>query len=528
MGTAESTPRSAPPTTPAIPKSAEVINRMQQKVLLSHEFLYKQHSHYTSQGRRNVSRRPPQTGADLYHLYFTTRKSTADTNLRENAADVTQSKASVSSLPVRRSGREGARVGRMAARRKSDKRKPAVGKEKCKGSRSATRPVKAKVQHQQIDSDEINLNDVMGGEEEGPHAVPHAKQYSNPFKQREQNACSEITQMSHLGLPQFDRVSLLPTEVFMTILSYAIDNFRNVMLVNPAWYHAATSALDLHFNTIETSFINAYSAQLLFKDSYTFSNLMRFCGKQTVKIERVFKCENQQAAGKTVILAFKYKYFNEPGNEYRCDYVFDSGRRGRSVVWLHKSEGEARASVQPIVTVCQGDNVELVFPLYSLRGLVDLKSVVWMPPLVQNAPKENVLNYKREQRIMTVRDRSEKLVADLGRISDLEDSQFEWRAIKDLAATLKSLSLELVLKHFDVVKAEYSHVDIYAAKLVLRARTQGKMPAIMLGIAVVIKEEWEECTREVKRAGLLFERHTALELRVGDMLIAYISRQQMK
>ncbi len=46
----------------------------------------------------------------------------------------------------------------------------------------------------------------------------------------------------------------------------------------------------------------------------------------------------------------------------------------------------------------------------------------------------------------------------------------------------------------------------------------------MLGIGVKVVREEEECTREVKKVGLMIERHTDLELRVGDTLIFYLSK----
>jgi len=510
MGGNKSTPRFAFPATSSAPKSTEIITRMEQKVLLSQEFLYKQHTYLTNQVQRNSTLRSLKTSTDIYRMFLDTRKSAIDT--KDKPTELIQPKAPISSVPGKKT------KPKHITRRKSDKRKPAPSmKNKHKESKSVIRPSKVR---REMNNEEINLNI----KEDKPKVVPYAKQYDNPFMR-----LGQVNTHIRQELPQFDRVSLLPVEVFRVILEYSIDSFRSIMFVNPAWYHAVNSALELWLNPIENSFIKMYSNYLLFKDSYTSSRVMHFCGKKTVKIERILKYESLNSiSGKTITIAFKYKYYNELNNEYICKYTFDSVKKGNILVWLHKAENELKASVQPIVTVCQGDNIELVFPLYSLRGLIDVNSVVWISPLFQNIPKENALNYKREHRMVRVKDRSEKLIADLGRISDLEDSQIIWRVINDVPGTLKQLKLNLVKKYFHIVKAEYSDIDIYAAKFILKAKCSGKIPFELFGITIIIKEEWEECTWEVKRVGLLFERHTDLELRVGDVLVVYVSKPLLK
>ncbi len=140
-------------------------------------------------------------------------------------------------------------------------------------------------------------------------------------------------------LPQFDKVSLLPPGILVKILGYVADNFRVCLRVNPSWYMATMTAFDNHFNAVENSFVTAYSAYLLFKDSYTSSYVTRFCGVTGIRIDRVLCCENLPTTlGKAVTLAYTYKYCNEPNTTYRAEFVFDSVTRAPNCVWLHRNE----------------------------------------------------------------------------------------------------------------------------------------------------------------------------------------------
>ena len=46
----------------------------------------------------------------------------------------------------------------------------------------------------------------------------------------------------------------------------------------------------------------------------------------------------------------------------------------------------------------------------------------------------------------------------------------------------------------------------------------------MIGARVEVKGPKDEIVNEVKRIGLVFDRHTPIELRIGDTFVLYISR----
>lgn len=487
-------------------RSQDVFSRMNQRVLLSQEELYSRHRAGNKDSLEN------SVGVEM-SLYYEFVKAGPPTSRPNEKSDEYATSRSYT--------------------RNTEKRSSVSNIESVRGRHNTnsmrSRAVKARYVRRKELTPERSVN-VSGGAEEKPavhlcrstpRLVPLMKKFPG-LGTAQRNSTKE-------PLPHFDKVSLLPTNIFMTILSYSMDSFKSIVAVNPSWYSASNSALNAHFNRAENSFVNVYSAVLLFKDSYNYSSPMKFCDIVTMKVDRVFRCENLgRTVGKTLIISFKYRYFDSTANEYICEYMYDSVHRQPTIIWLQRNSTELRTdtsldvSVQPVVTVCEGDSVEFAVPLYSLRGLIDVRSIQWLPPRLVKTPKENIMNYHRDSKLVKVGDKTTKLIADLGRISEFEDSQAVWRCIEDRAAGVNALQLEDARRCFHFLALEYSHVDIYVAKITLRAHTQGRIRAETFGIAVVVRREDEDCTREVKRVGLAIERQADLELRVGDILIAYI------
>jgi hypothetical protein len=131
-----------------------------------------------------------------------------------------------------------------------------------------------------------------------------------------------------------------------------------------------------------------------------------------------------------------------------------------------------RSNTPEVLPICCGDNIEIALNYYSLRGLVDISSVQWLPILVSATPESNMQTYRAEEARNSETDTANKLVADLGRICELEDSE-RWR---DFEAELQSASVfnfHWLETNFIISDVEYSHVDIYALKVTLIADKPG-------------------------------------------------------
>lgn len=335
-----------------------VFLKMTKKVLLSKEELDMQHD---SRNKSFIGRRGSDCNSDIYYEFLTNHQS------RETAADIyfSQSKTkqaetnskkfpqntvklkidresdtlSIKEEVKNARGNRNSRISNIRA--KSTLRDPAPrGKRmlKCenkgenngeynktlnKGKISSIAKLEEALKLSRQKEFFSSTNPIIkeGSNDQYRKCVP-LKQYQNEEK-----------------LPQFDRISFLPSNVFMEILSFLVDNFRLYITINPSWYYAAVNAFDNHFNAIENKFVCLYSDLLLFKNSYTSSSAMQFCCKGGIRIDRVLKCENLRCTmGLTVKIAYTYKYCNEPKNLYKAEFVFDSIQRAPNCVWLHRNE----------------------------------------------------------------------------------------------------------------------------------------------------------------------------------------------
>eukprot|EP01022_Parablepharisma_sp_SALTPOND_P015578 TRINITY_DN2214_c1_g2_i1.p1 TRINITY_DN2214_c1_g2~~TRINITY_DN2214_c1_g2_i1.p1 ORF type:complete len:541 (-),score=50.54 TRINITY_DN2214_c1_g2_i1:2226-3848(-) len=353
-----------------------------------------------------------------------------------------------------------------------------------------------------------------------------------------------VTDISHAqeeSLPSFDKISLLPPKVLFKVVSYTIDGFRIFLCVNPSWYYSVMEAFDTQFNPIEAKFINTYASFLLYKEARTSSSIMKFCDILGTRVDRVIRFEPLETTkGKTVTLEYSFKYTNDPKNTYKVTFIFDSLKHKPRVVWAHLNEctvisylltirkqfhgeEETRANTQMIMPICLGDNAEIAVNYYSLRGVVDVESIEWLPIKLSKTPGTGIWNYNLDKYRLNEKDTTKKVFVDMTRVCELEDSEM-WRSLilekKELAVS----HLEDMRKHFMVKNIEYSNVDILAFKLTLIANKRCTVPYDVFGINVRVKDEKEEITNEVKRDGLIFERHAELQFRIGDCFVFYHSK----
>lgn len=105
-----------------------------------------------------------------------------------------------------------------------------------------------------------------------------------------------------------------------------------------------------------------------------------------------------------------------------------------------------------------------------MRGLVDVNSIIWKPAVMEETPEENINTYRREKKMSYEKDKAIKILADISRVCELEDSETEWRDINYLDIPLFQLEkFPEIEKYFTVKSIEMSHVDIIVWKFNLIA-----------------------------------------------------------
>lgn len=77
--------------------------------------------------------------------------------------------------------------------------------------------------------------------------------------------------------------------------------------------------------------------------------------------------------------------------------------------------------------------------------------------------------------------------------------------------------------HFKILDIKYAGVDGGICKCVLRAVAEGHVADREKTFGLQLRVSGQQVNNEIKRIGFIRDRECPLELRVGDMLILYIS-----
>jgi hypothetical protein len=150
----------------------------------------------------------------------------------------------------------------------------------------------------------------------------------------------------------------------------------------------------------------------------------------------------------------------------------------------------------------------------------------WKPLMLTPTYTENALTYKKDKYLGGNMPVYTKFVADLTRICEEEDAEIDWGDITHLIKynTRAINRIEGALGHFKLERLLISMVDKRINKYVLVATKAGHIKEDVFGIAVSVVGESQSCTVEVKMVGLIIDRNTPIEMRIGDVLVFYISK----
>ena len=92
------------------------------------------------------------------------------------------------------------------------------------------------------------------------------------------------------------------------------------------------------------------------------------------------------------MISFTYELTRKKGVQYKAVYKFDVVKKGSRQIWVHKEESKPffdegkSAFVQPIMPVCAQDNIKFALNFYNMSGLVNIKTIEWKAPIIENIP----------------------------------------------------------------------------------------------------------------------------------------------
>ena len=329
----------------------------------------------------------------------------------------------------------------------------------------------------------------------------------------------------------------LPAEAIFIILQFLSPSVCTLIAVSPKWYLKILEALDNAFSAIESQFAMIHSNLVCFKRSYTDFTKMLVSDKKGIRIDRVIVAEVLPCLhGKTIKIRYNYRHSYK--NYYqKAEFKFDCGSNSKRTMWAHRDEckfhGEdlKRAFTQQIPVVNLGTFIEIAVNWYNFSGNVHLDSIQWQTPVIQEtktilkslqiAPK-----FPRGPQDDSEGITKKLYLYNVSRHCELELSQTEWYDAKYYLKPNQVYSYDFFMPFLRLVSSEFAGVDVTASRNTYRAEKVGIIPDSLsrIGICVEIKPKEAEITQEVKRMGLVYDRHKGLELVLGDIFVLYISR----
>jgi hypothetical protein len=349
-----------------------------------------------------------------------------------------------------------------------------------------------------------------------------------------------VTRQSHSDSPTFNIFLLSELAVFR-IAQFLAPDLRLLLQVSPNWHFKFTEALDSAYSRIESKFALNHSDLVLFHSGKVAVESIRLTGQSGMRCDRVLTVEPlKQLIGHTIKLRCTYQFLRDR-SEYKLEYKFDCVRKGARTVWLHKDETrdahEASAASPQVPEICSSDRLEIALPWWNLHGLVDLDSVEWQLPLIQNTlairaltrrlPEHPQLPRHSINNTDDVEEMQKRLLRyDVFRRCETELAVSEWVEARYFTIQSEVYNYDLFQPFLRLLKAEFAGVDTIISKHIYLAIEPGIIPDSLakLGKEVEVLPASAPLVNEVRRMGLLFDRHHSCEVRVGDSLILYISR----
>ena len=145
---------------------------------------------------------------------------------------------------------------------------------------------------------------------------------------------------------------IIPVDIITTLIKYDSLLFAKFLMLTPSWHTSVLQAIDEHSNKFENKFVALYQDVLFFKQSYSSTMPIKFCGQKGLKLDRVIECElidnKVLHPNKTLRISYNYKLFGDR-RMYRADYKFDvmKGKKQR-LTWLHQDNFNRETYTQPI------------------------------------------------------------------------------------------------------------------------------------------------------------------------------------
>ena len=169
-----------------------------------------------------------------------------------------------------------------------------------------------------------------------------------------------------------------------------------------------------------------------------------------------------------------------------------------------------------------GDYAEFTLNIFTEKGLMDIRKLVWNKITVFKTPNENFLYYSNENIL-----KREIVDFDVSRYCEMELCKGKWNDIilmDDSDMYIGELKNKFK-KNFHIMNILFDNVGYLIFKFYL----EGIMPGVIgpddeIGMKIKVLDFNEKKSNEAKKNNLVFDRKNEIQMHIGDVLIFYISK----
>ena len=169
-----------------------------------------------------------------------------------------------------------------------------------------------------------------------------------------------------------------------------------------------------------------------------------------------------------------------------------------------------------------GDYAEFTLNIFTEKGLMDIRKLVWNKITVFKTPNENFLYYSNENIL-----KREIVDFDVSRYCEMELCKGKWNDIilmDDSDIYIGELKNKFK-KNFHIMNILFDNVGYLIFKFYLEGIIPGVIgPDDEIGMKIKVLDYNEKKSNEAKKNNLVFDRKNEIQMYIGDVLIFYISK----
>ena len=169
-----------------------------------------------------------------------------------------------------------------------------------------------------------------------------------------------------------------------------------------------------------------------------------------------------------------------------------------------------------------GDYIEFTLNIFTEKGIMDIRKLVWNKITVFKTPDEDFLYYSNENIL-----KREIVDFDVSRYCEMELCKGKWNDIilldeSDIYIGELKNKFE---KNFNIMKILFDNVGYYIFKFYLEGKIPGAIgPDEEIGMKITVLDLNQDKSNETKKNNLVFDRKNEIQMHIGDIFIFYISK----